>query len=477
MQVKASVWFVMCSFLQRGISTLTTPIFTRLLNTAEYGSYNVFNSWLSIAAIFVSINLFAGVYGQGLIKFEKERDVFSSSLQGLTLTLVVAWTFIYLFFRNFWNNLFSMNTVQMLSMLLMIWTSAVFGFWAAEQRVKLSYVKLVVVTLIVSVAKPVIGIIFVTHAKDKVTARILGIVLVEVICYIGMFFSQMLRGKKFFSARFWKYVLVFNLPLIPHYLSQTVLSSSDRIMIENMVGKSEAGIYSLAYSVSLVMILFNTALGYTIGPWYYRKIKENRVEDTEPITITSLVIVGCVNILLIAFAPEIISIFAPSSYWKSIWVVPPVAMSVYFMFAYDLFSMFEFYFEKTKLIMIASVLAAVLNVLLNSIFIRSCGYIAAGYTTLFCYISYAIFHYICMNRICKMYLPEKKAYSKRKLAVITLIFLSSGFLFLFTYNHIFFRYTVIAIMFLVAIFERKMIMKYLKLILYSRRNQINGEEK
>lgn len=46
-QVKASFWFLICSFLQKGISVLTTPIFTRLLTTVEYGRYNVFNSvWI-----------------------------------------------------------------------------------------------------------------------------------------------------------------------------------------------------------------------------------------------------------------------------------------------------------------------------------------------------------------------------------------------------------------------------------------------
>ena len=174
-QVKASFWFLICSFLQKGISSITTPIFTRLLDTAEYGRFSVFNSWLDIITIFVSMNLYAGVYSQGLIKFDKERNIFSSSLQGLTLTLVAIWMVIYLLFKSFWNSLFSLTTVQMLAMLLMIWSTAVFGFWAAEQRVKLSYVKLVVVTLIVSVAKPVLGIIFVINAEDKVTARILGL--------------------------------------------------------------------------------------------------------------------------------------------------------------------------------------------------------------------------------------------------------------------------------------------------------------
>ena len=68
----------------------------------------------------------------------------------------------------------------------------------------------------------------------------------------------------------------FNLPLIPHYLSQTILNSADRIMIERITDAEQAGIYSLAYSVSLVMTLFNTALMQTLSPWIYEKIKKGK---------------------------------------------------------------------------------------------------------------------------------------------------------------------------------------------------------
>ncbi|WP_341780016.1 hypothetical protein [Levilactobacillus sp. HBUAS70063] len=79
-QVRASFCFLICAFMQRGISIITTPIFTRLLTAAEYGQYSVFSSWLSVITVIVSMNLYAGVYMQGLVKFEKERLVFSSSL-------------------------------------------------------------------------------------------------------------------------------------------------------------------------------------------------------------------------------------------------------------------------------------------------------------------------------------------------------------------------------------------------------------
>ena len=272
--VKASIWFLICSFMQKGISVITTPIFTRLLSSGEYGQYNEFNSWLGIVSVIVTLWMFNGVYTQGLVKFENERDRFSSALQGLTLALVLAWTVIYFIGHDFWNQLLKITTTQAILMLILIWASAVFNFWAAEQRVVLKYKQLVIVTVLVSIAKPVLSIIFICLSNDKVTARILGLALAELIGYTWMFFVQVRKGKKLVDWKIWKYALLFNIPLIPHYLAQNILVSSDRIMISRMVGSSEAGIYSLAYSIAQIMILFNTALTQTISPWLYKKIKD-----------------------------------------------------------------------------------------------------------------------------------------------------------------------------------------------------------
>lgn len=458
-QVKASVWFFICAFLQKGISSITVPIFTRLLTTAEYGQYSVFNSWLGVVTIFVTLNLSAGVYGQGLVKFEDERNIFVSSLQGLTLVLTVLWLIVYLLFRDFWNALFSLTTVQMLAMFLMIWTSAVFSFWSAEQRVKFSYKKLIILTFFISLAKPIVGIILVVNARDKVTARILGLVLVELIGYFGLFVTQMKRGKRFFVGKYWRYALLFNLPLIPHYLSQTVLNSADRIMIGNMVGEAEAGIYSLAYSVSLLMTLFNQSLSLTLGPWMYKKIKIKRAVDIPKVAYVALILVAVINIFLIAFAPEVVRFFAPAEYSDAIWVMPPIAMSVYFMFAYDLFARFEFYYEKTKFILFASVIAAVVNIALNYVFINLFGYYAAGYTTLVCYIVYTLMHYLSMRNICKTNIGEEEIFKFNTLCTISVVFLLIGFLFLFIYKLWYLRYAFVAVIGITVILKRQKIIE------------------
>lgn len=454
-QVRASFWFLVCAFLQKGISVITTPIFTRLLTASEYGQYSVFGSWMGIIGIFVSLNLSAGVYSQGLVKFEERENEYSSSSQGLTLTLVIAWLAVYLLFHEFWNSLFSLTTIQMLAMFSMIWTAAVANFWMAAQRVHYQYRIVVIATLAVSIAKPVFGIFMVCHADDKVTARIAGLAVVELAGYTWMFVSQIWKGRKFFDAGFWKYELLFNLPLIPHYLSQTVLNSADRIMIERMTGSENAGIYSLAYSISLIMTLFNVSLLQVMSPWMYKKIKVGRVSDISSVAYATLFMVAAANIILIVFAPEMVALFAPETYYDAVWVIPPVAMSVYFMYSYDLFAVFAFYYEKTKFIMMASVAGAVLNILLNYIFIGWFGYMAAGYTTLVCFIVYSIGHYYFMNKICDKCCGGVRPYDVRKIVLFASLFMLLGFVLVFTYRSKVLRYGIVMLLAIATVWKRK----------------------
>lgn len=467
-QIRASFWFLVCAFMQKGISIVTTPIFTRLLSTEQYGQINVFNSWTEIVGIFVTLRIYFAVYVQGLVKFEDDRAHYASSMQGLGLTLCVGWMFVYLFSRTFWNTLFHLTTVQMLSMFAMIWATEAFGFWAAEQRNQYRYKMLVAVTFGVSVTMPTVAIAVVALTDDKATARIVSFALVELVGYSGLFFAQMRRGRQFFSAKYWKYALKFNIPLVPHYLSDTVLSGADRIMIERMVGTGEAGIYGLAYALSLLMSLFNQALSQTMNPWIYQKIKAKQTDDIAIVTVPALLFVAGVNLVLIALAPEVVAVFAPKQYYDAIWVIPPVAMSVFFMFCYGLFVCFEFYYENTTFIMTTSIISALVNVALNYVCIRKFGYYAAGYTTLACYMIYALGHYLCMKRICVLY-GHNQVYDNKVLLSITASFLAAGFLFLFSYRYPPIRYALLLAVLASALIKRRFIIAKLNLLLSVKR--------
>lgn len=452
-EVKASFWFLICSFFQRGISVITTPIFTRLMTTQEYGQYSVFQSWMDIMTIFVSLKLYAGVFLQGIVK-QTDKNRFAAAMQGLSFTLFIIWGIIVCSFHSFFTKLTSLTAVQLVAMLSLIWTTGVFSYWSVEQRTINNYKPLIVITLLTSFLKPMLGIVLVIESDDKVTARILGLAFVELLFYVSLFIKDMKKGKCFCDKAIWKYALSFNLPLLPHYLSMAVLNSSDRIMIKYYAGESKAGIYSLAYSIALIMTLFNSALLQTVEPWLYKKINANEQRDIPKVGYVTLILIAFVNIILIAFAPEAVKIFAPAEYMEAIWIIPSVAMSVYFMFAYSLFAAFEFYFEKTRYITVATLIGAIANIVLNMIFIPVFGYYAAGYTTLVCYMVFAIMHYWFMTKICRQKFSKERLFDIKILLKITISFMGIGMLFLISYSQVFIRYGLIIILLIVIGIKR-----------------------
>lgn len=471
--VKASVWFALCMFLQKGIGTITTPVFTRLMSTDEYGQFCVFSSWLGIATVFVTLNLYFGVFTSGLIRYEHDRDRFSSSMHGLLTFMVCVWGIVYCIGFEFWNELLSLSTEEMIMMFLLIWSASVFQLWGARQRALFNYKKLVVITLIVSVATSILGVCLVSIADDKVLARIVGMVAGSFFVYAWVFSSDVVRGKCVFSAYYWKYAIFMAVPLIPHYLSAVILVSADRIMIAKMISESAAGIYSLGYSVSQVMTIANTAILQALEPWIYKNIKDLKFGDIENIAYRAFVFIALLNVIFIAFAPEAVALFAPQDYYDAIWVIPPVVMSIYFTFLYGFFASYEFYFKKTYFISIATVIGAVVNIGLNYICLERFGYYAAGYTTLLCYIIFACMHYVFMNRVCHKYLSNFKPYNGKKIIAITSVFLIVGGVFLLTYENFLFRYGLITMLMVIIFYKRVAIKNNFHSILSIKKAGIN----
>ena len=462
--VKASIFFTICNILQRGVSLITAPIFTRLLTTEQYGLYSVYNSWYSIISIFATFNLSYGVFIRGITKYDDDRDKFTSAMQGLSTTITVIFFIIYIIAHDYWNQLFELPTMFIVMMFVELLFVPAFAFWSNLQRNEYKYKALVIVTLAMSVANPILGIVAVLLTEHKAEARFITSVLVQVCVGLIFYIIQFYRGKKFYVKKYWKYALTFNIPLIPHYLSMTVLQQADRLMISKLVGNSEAAIYSVAYTVSTIMTLVTQAINNSFTPYTYQMIKTKNYKKIGNAANLLLILVGCGCIFAIAFGPEIIKIMAPIEYYDAIWIIPPVAISVYFMFLYPLFGNIEFYFEETKFTMFASCIGAVLNVVLNAIFIPIFGYYAAGYTTLVCYILFAVAHYFVYKNICNKKISKNKIYDGKFIVILSVILVLAMIVMTFVYEFVLIRYAIILIILVVLFIKRTKIIEELKMI-------------
>ncbi|MCR4690393.1 MAG: oligosaccharide flippase family protein [Lachnospiraceae bacterium] len=469
-QAKAAIWYVICNVIQKGIIFLTTPVFSRLLSTEEYGIFSVYTTWQSAILVLVSLNLASGVYLRGLIKYEEDEETFSVSLYSLFSLVFFIGFGIYLLAAGFWSRLLNIYQPYMFCMFADMLVMTAFHFWSSRQRVFYCYKSLVVITVINAIVKPLSGVIAIYLTKDPLPARIYTMTAADVLCF-GWFYYQMWRGKKKVSRKYWSYALHYNLPLVPHYLSQIVLNQSDRVMIERMISSSKAGIYSLAYNLSSIVLVLNQAILDSFKPWMYRQIKKGRYGQIRKVSMGLLVLLAVANLCVILLAPELIALWGPASYSEAVWTMPPVTMSIYFMFLYNLFSNFEFYYEKTRFMMVASVSGAGLNIVLNYIFIRRFGYLAAGYTTLVCYICYCIAHYIVMRLILNKQVPGERVYKLSHILALSIGFMICGFAAMLFYRMPLVRYAIFASVMLILLIKRKSIMQILR---FKKSNE--GEE-
>lgn len=458
-QVKAGIWFFICNVIQKGIGVITTPIFTRLMTTDQYGIYTVYQSWRDILSILITFGMASSVYMKKMVDLDtqEEKNKLTCSLQGLaTLTTIIGLA-IYLLFRDFWNQLLHLPTLAVLCIFVSVLFTTAFDFWAARARVNYKYRALVIVTLLVAVLKPVTAIIAMSRVTETAHARIYSVTGIEVLCFFAIYVINFASRERPYNGKYWKYAMLFVLPLIPHFLSQRILSQSDRIMIESMIGESEAGIYGLANSIGWILSIVVTSIDGVMAPWAYSNIKSNNYGQIRKISLYTIIGMAFISTGFIIVAPEVVSIFAPAEYHEAIWTLPPLIISTYLMLVYFYFIYFEYYFEETKKIMIATVSSAALNIALNFYCIRAFGYIAAGYTTLVCYIAYTLFHYFAFANTCRKHGIDQLPYNTKLFLLVSVILLAVGLSAMALYNMPLIRYMLIGILVVAAVFRREKI--------------------
>lgn len=396
---KASLWFTVCNVVNKGLALLSTPVLTRILSQEQYGMFSVYQSWIAILTIFATMNLYQSAFMKGLVQYEDDRDALESSLLALSSLITVGTALFICLTYGFWGNVFKMSPFLAGTMFVEIFFVTAYEFWAARQRFGYKYRMLAFLSILMTVVSLGTGIGAVLLSEYKVEARVLADVVSKSSVGFILFILIMCRGRKLYDKRYWKYSLLFNLPLLPHFLSHFILNQSDRIMISTMIGSGQAAVYSVAYSISMMMLLVTGAVNNSYTPYTYQKIKENDIRSVKRNSTPLFLFVAVLCALTMAFGPEIVWIFAGEKYMDAVWIIPPVAASVYFIFIYSMFVNIEYYHKRTMGISGASFGCAALNLVLNCIFIKMFGYFAAGYTTLASYIALALIHFFFYHKI------------------------------------------------------------------------------
>lgn len=463
--LKAAFWLTVSNVILKGISFFTAPMFASILSTNEYGKLSLFNSYEQIIVIFATWEVGLSPFQRGLFRYKGQKRSFRTTVILFAMILSLGIGFLVWMFRDIVTTFTEMPIWLLGAMGLYTFFYTAYTSWMTENKLMYSYKKVSLMTMTLAILQIVISLYAVykikASAEIKFLFTLIPAILIDFILFIRRFrlfdilhnFSEIKKQLKF--------LFFFTWPLVIHSLSYLILGQADRIMIGKMVGNEEAGLYSVAYTIASVVIIVQTAVLQVLSPWIYHCMDKKKYNQIKKNSQILLLMVSVIYLLFILIAPDIIILLYPEYYWEGIWCIPPISMGVYFMFMYSLFVAIEECLEQTKYVALVSFTCAGLNIVLNYIGIEWIGYIACAYTTLFCYIMFALGHFFFMTRILKKQLNGVKIFDGKYFLTISITMLFLMIVFTYIYAQKAIRYSVILILFSLCFAFKKRIIHIL----------------
>lgn len=446
---KASLWFVFCNLMLKGISFFTAPMFTRLLSDEEFGRMSIFLSFQELFITLATWGIQLGTYQRGIYKFKDDIKTYTTATLALTNLLTILFSVLVFAFFPTLRRLTSLPSEIWVFYCIYFFFRPSYDCWLTRKRSAYEYKPAVIVTLaysLLNVFVPILALLLFGRTAEIKTGA--ALIVSTCICFLTYFpyanYGKLVKHKSAVKE-YWAYTIRFTPPLMLNGLSYFVLGQADRVMIERMVGASQAAYYSVAYNVAMAISVIQNVIDQVAIPWRYQKLEEKNYEDIRRFSNALLILISGMVLLLILVSPDVIVFMFPESYHEAIWCIPPISASIYFIFLYSLFVSFETYYEKTKYVMYVSVTCGILNVLLNYIGIPRYGYIACAYTTLISYVCFAIGHYFFSRKTIRDKVGDIPVFNLKVICGISFALLAASVGITLIYSYIYIRYCIILV--------------------------------
>lgn len=407
---------LIATILIRAVNLISVPVFSRILTTEEYGQADIFMTYVNVFMIILGLDV-QGAVGKARLDYKEKADEYISSTLIITSAVAIGITLIINFIFPIVQPLFGLERWSVNFMLIYSYAMFLMSYRSADYNFHYEYKKNIQMSVLVAVFNLFLSVLLIETAfsRSHLLGRILGATIPTVVCGAFIFISYMKKGKWNIKKTYVDYALKFGIPLIPHNLSHLILSNADRLMINYFISASASGIYSLAYTLGLMLQVVSEGFNQVFGPWLFRKLDEGKENIITQVQRLYILVYCMIVICVMALAPEVLKIIAAKEFWEGTSMIIWVVYAVFVNFTYTLYVNIEFFYKKTALISSGTIIAAVSNVVLNALFLKRFGYQFGAVSTVISYIVLLIFHMMIVNCIMK-----KKIVDNRFIICLTL---------------------------------------------------------
>ena len=374
------------------ITFLLLPLYTALLTTEEYGTVDLITTLVQLFIPIVSLMIDQGVF-RYLLSSENEntkKEVISNAfflLLGLNFVFII----IYL--------LLPLITVKYKIWILLILVITAFSnlFLQISRGLKKTF-DYALGSFICSLITITLNVLCIAFIKMSAVGMLLATFIGNVVCCIYLFFKLEINKYLSLSSVNKKTLLnelKYSIPLIPNQLSLWVMNSSDRLIVSFILGTAANGILAVSHKFPAIFMtffnIFQLAWHETGTVHFFDKDRDDFFSKTiEEIMLLFSTLCMCIIIVL----PIVFNLFVNSSYNEAYYNIPIYLIASLLNVMVGLLGVVYVATKKTFEIAKTTIIAALINIIVNIILIKYIGLYAASISTFMGYFITMIYRII-----------------------------------------------------------------------------------
>ena len=390
------------------LSYFLLPLYTTLLSTSEYGTYDL----LVTISIF-AIPLITIMMEESMFRFLIDED----TVKGKTKVISTACIYV-LVATTFWCLLsfgilsiinYQYKTVFIIYLISAILMKLINGISRGLSKIKIYSLS----NFILGVLTIVLNILFIAKFKWGVNGLLYSTVIANIVTCIFVFIAlklhRLINFKDFEKKRLIE-MIKYSYPLVPNNISWYIINISDRIVVVSILGSGVNGIYAIANKFPNIL---NSVSGF-----FHIAFKENasiavKKDDYEKYynsiydTIHNAFI--AVSLLIISLLPFVFNLFVKKDYIAAYDYIPFLVIAIYYgnmaVFYGNLFTAFK----KSKIIGKSTIVGAIINLVVHLSLIYVVGIYGAIISTIVSNYVVALYRKIKIQEYVKLH-PIKNYY-------------------------------------------------------------------
>lgn len=380
------------------ISFLLLPIYTRYLSTAEYGTFDIIITCTGLIAPILSLQLERAIF-RFLVDARNDRQLqdkilsttFAMMIPPIALTIIVMPILGLAFNLAYWQYI-----------ALIIISAIISNITLQIPRGLGKNIHYSIGSMIVGITNGVISIVSVIFMRSGIVGILIANIVAHCMGTLYIFISMKMYKQVRISKRdrkTLKELLRFSIPMIPNDISYWIISISDRVLIFLFLGDAFNGIYAASVKFPTLIVtaynMFNLSWMETVSA----HIKDTDAKQYLSKTYNTIVkLFAFICMLAIAMTPFIFNIVVGENFAESYQYIAVLIFGAFFNITVGMLGAVYIGYKKTKEMARTTTLAAIINIVVNLIFIKFIGIWAAVFSTV---AAYAIVTFLRLSSIQK----------------------------------------------------------------------------